>query len=376
MIETRTLSARRKALFTAILIALNAVVLWRLGVAIRRMCCGPPNRYILSTAEFRFRVSLNSDGYRDDEFVKAKPPQSLRILLIGDSYVFGVADKPDVIDTQLERLLSRTTGKACEVFSLGLPGLGLTEYWQILNQFVGYEPDAIVVLLYIDNDISQGAEEPRSEPEEFSPFGFQPRPDDMDDLDHLRPKLEELVSEGKLAKDMFRLMMRGRLNPYLYQLAERGPMNAHYDGLAKAFTRSSGIKDTILAMAKKAQSVHAGFLLCLAPGKYQVRKFKGWEVLKKLNVQWDDAVLNNRKIQDAVLQFCAKHAVECVDALPAMKRCPARCYYKIDDHMNAEGNRVVAAAISHHLLARGLLHHEPRRRQVHSPSTGHGRARP
>lgn len=350
--------SRRKTFFTVALIVLDATLFLGLGLAVKRTICGPPSRYALSTAEYRFRVSLNSHGYRDDEFVDQKPEGSLRILLIGDSYVFGVTDKSDVIDTRLERLLSHATGKTCDVFSLGLPGLGLSEYWQILNQFVRYEPDAIVVVLYIDNDISQDTIGPEPDPADLGPTAFQPRPEDVRDLDQVRPELEALVQEGKLARDLFRLMMRGKLNPYLYQHAERGPMSAHYDGLAVAFERSSGIKSTILAMAKEAGRVGTGFVLCLAPGKYQVRKFDGWEVLKKLSVQWDAAVLHNRKVQDAILGFCAEHTVECVDTLPAMKRCPARCYYKIDDHLNAKGNRVVAEAISRHLLTRGVLRHK------------------
>ena len=353
------LSSRRKTFFTIGLLVLDAALLLGLALALKRTIGGPPDRYTLSTAEFRFRVSLNSHGYRDDEFVKQKPEGSLRILLIGDSYVFGVTEKSDVIDTRLERLLGHTAGKPCEVFSLGLPGLGPQEYWQIFCQFVSYEPDAIVVVLYIDNDIGQDTTGPEPDPVELSPTAFQPRPEDLRDLDELRPKLEALVQEGKLARDVFRLMMRGKLNPYLYQHAERGPMGAHYDGLADAFGGSSGIKSTILAMAKEAARVHAGFVLCLVPGKYQVRKFEGWEVLKKLSVQWNDAVLENRRVQDAILRFCAEHAVECVDTLPAMKACSAPCYHKIDDHLNAAGNQVVAEAISCHLLTRGLLRHVP-----------------
>jgi len=349
------MSSRRKALFTVILIVLDAAVLLHLGLAVKRSICGPPSRYTLATAEYRFRVSLNGHGYRDDEFVKQKPEGNLRMLLIGDSYVFGVSDKAEVIDVQLEGLLSEGTGQACEVFSLGLPGLGFPEYWRIFKQFVGYGPDAITLLLYIDNDISQGAGDPHPEPGPFCAAAFQPRPEDMDDLDDLRPKLEVLVKEGKLAPDIGRLMMRGKLNPYLHELADRGPMDAHYDGLPAAFENNAEMQSTILAMAKEAKRVGASFVLCLAPGKYQVRKFEGWEVLKKLCVQWDDAVLQNRKIQDAILRFCAEHEVECVDTLPAMKKCPARCYYKIDDHLNAAGNRVVAETLARHLLTQGSL---------------------
>src|SRR5262245_16000887 len=62
--------------------------------------------YEVKGYEFQYQVNLNSDFFRDDEFQLKKGEGTIRIFLIGDSYVFGTGvDQNETIDKQLERRL-------------------------------------------------------------------------------------------------------------------------------------------------------------------------------------------------------------------------------------------------------------------------------
>jgi len=63
--------------------------------------------YEVHNYEFNYTVHLNSDGFRDDEFRKKKEEGTTRVLLIGDSFVFGLGvGGNETIDKLLEKRLS------------------------------------------------------------------------------------------------------------------------------------------------------------------------------------------------------------------------------------------------------------------------------
>ena len=64
------------------------------------------------TKEGRTFVSINSDGFRDDEHAVAKPEGALRVAVIGDSYVEGF----QVPDDQLFTTFLADEVQKCGVF--------------------------------------------------------------------------------------------------------------------------------------------------------------------------------------------------------------------------------------------------------------------
>jgi len=84
---------------------------------------------------------------------EAKPESEYRILVIGDSSVWGALLRPD--ETLAGQLNSEgmriCMGKTMKVFNLGYPTLSLTKDLMILNEAMRYEPDMVVWLVTLES---------------------------------------------------------------------------------------------------------------------------------------------------------------------------------------------------------------------------------
>lgn len=113
-----------------------------------------------SPGEYDVRVTTNSVGMRGPrEYPVDRAPDTLRILLLGDSFTFGFGVEDDeVVSAVLEdRLNAVAPGRRAEALNLGVSGFGQAEEivtWQERGR--QYRPD-VVVILYFDNDIGNNA---------------------------------------------------------------------------------------------------------------------------------------------------------------------------------------------------------------------------
>ncbi|HKE10320.1 MAG TPA: hypothetical protein VKE73_01990 [Myxococcota bacterium] len=105
------------------------------------------------TDEFSVAVHVNALGLRGPERTAAKPPGTLRILVLGDSFAFGFGvGQDEMFSAELERLL-RERGLQVEVLSSGVPG------WSLDNELVylrteGFDLDPDLILIATcENDL-------------------------------------------------------------------------------------------------------------------------------------------------------------------------------------------------------------------------------
>lgn len=136
-------------------------------------------------------VSINADGWNSPKpaYRAAKPPGTLRIAVIGDSYVHGAFVNvglgfPEVIEKELGQ-----RGVRAEVLRFGMDGAPLSQYLNMLRTIAPkYHPDVVVVQL-IHNDFDESyrfmrtrytssfmkiGENARGELSEIAPTPFQP----------------------------------------------------------------------------------------------------------------------------------------------------------------------------------------------------------
>lgn len=109
----------------------------------------PNHTYRYTTAEFDVTIRTNSYGLRGPDPVIPKPSGVTRLVMLGDSYVFGfpVADT-ETFAARIEQML-RGSGHRVEVVNGGVSGYSPTlEYVSLRDQFLAFEPDA--VLLWYD----------------------------------------------------------------------------------------------------------------------------------------------------------------------------------------------------------------------------------
>ena len=124
-------------------------------------CMGlDPGAEVVYTGWF-FRIpavehSVNSQGYRGPSRPFEKPPGTLRILLVGDSYTFGVGmPEEDTIAAQLEDILEASSPGPVEVLNFGVPGVNLEETFEQYERFASrWEHDLVLYLLF-RNDLDE-----------------------------------------------------------------------------------------------------------------------------------------------------------------------------------------------------------------------------
>lgn len=106
-----------------------------------------PNVSVLSTtSDFSIIYKINSQGFRDKEYLHDKPENIVRILALGDSFTFGEGIKygdrfTDIAESYYPNI---------EIINLGIPGCGLDQALLLcVHEGVSYSPDYI--FLFINN---------------------------------------------------------------------------------------------------------------------------------------------------------------------------------------------------------------------------------
>lgn len=101
-------------------------------------------------------VTINGFGMRNREVTVAKPPHTLRIAVLGDSFMEGVQVADDeVFAAVLERELGACMpDKRIEVLNFGVSGFGTAQQLLLLQDRVWkFEPDIILLSFFAGNDI-------------------------------------------------------------------------------------------------------------------------------------------------------------------------------------------------------------------------------
>jgi hypothetical protein len=108
----------------------------------------PGNRTVLQGVD----VAINSHGLRGPEFELRKPTGTTRILILGDSVVFGWGAPQDAIfPMQLQQEFDKWP-ECIEVIPVGVGSWNTrTEYEYLRNVALQFEPDILVVIV-VEND--------------------------------------------------------------------------------------------------------------------------------------------------------------------------------------------------------------------------------
>src|ERR1041385_5972341 len=108
-------------------------------------------------------VRINSDGLRDREHSKVKPPKTFRVAVLGDSFVEALQVPFEesfchVVEQQL-RNCPVMAGRGVEVINFGVSGYGTAqELITLRNQVWQYSPDLVVLAVTTNNDISDNSQ--------------------------------------------------------------------------------------------------------------------------------------------------------------------------------------------------------------------------
>ncbi len=119
-------------------------------------------------------VQVNSEGLRDREHTKTKPPNTLRVAVLGDSFTEAIhVPVEQTFWSKLERKLGNCEAikgrKNVEVINFGVQGYGTAQELIMLRQKVwDYSPDIVILAFFIGNDVINNS--PKLEYERYRPF--------------------------------------------------------------------------------------------------------------------------------------------------------------------------------------------------------------
>ncbi|MCS6886236.1 MAG: GDSL-type esterase/lipase family protein [Acidobacteriota bacterium] len=104
-------------------------------------------------SEYSMQVKTNSLALREER--EFGPKNALRILTLGDSFVFGLGvQRSQTFQTFLERELSKRLSRPVEVINAGVPGYGTCHELVLLERLLPVlQPDLVLLCFYVGNDL-------------------------------------------------------------------------------------------------------------------------------------------------------------------------------------------------------------------------------
>lgn len=283
-------------------------------------------------ADYSFK--LNSHGFKDVEFQVTKQPGHIRILGIGDSFLFGVVPYEYNVLTLLEDRLKRQ-GRPVEVINMGIPGTSPRDYLAIyFHEGLDLNPDMVLVGLFIGNDFDT--------PPHFQSYVVSliryftaARKHWNGNIIHVGKEYhdgEETMSESK----------------YLEIEAAR----------SKIFRRSNPAFEGVLhntvsyleVMHDLCRQRHSNLIVVVIPDELQVSRDLQKKIMEQVQVsatdEWDFRLPN--RILSMELQRRGIVFIDLLDTFQAMSSKQV-LYRRQDSHWNIAGNLIAAEALAERL---------------------------
>ena len=103
-------------------------------------------------------VRINDDGFRGPDYSKSKPADTIRVAVLGDSYVQAIqVPENETLVAVIERELANCPalkGKRVQAINFGVDGYGTAQELITLKRKVwDYAPDIVVLAVFLGNDI-------------------------------------------------------------------------------------------------------------------------------------------------------------------------------------------------------------------------------
>ncbi len=284
----------------------------------------------------RIEYTHNSKGLRDEEYPYQKPEGTYRILMLGDSFVYGDGvQQSEALPEILESLLQEHG--PFEVINTGVTGYGLTQetlYYE--TEGYKYEPD-LVMLVFFHNDLT------------------------------------DLVREKEPPKPKFRLV-NGQLElhnvpyPHPSQLETRDKEEEWLSAVGKGLMQRLQFSETraLIEGALKAKPPR-----CLKPFNPPTYWEYAWQTVEAILRRLSESVEEHgsrlvvvttpphkewvgcwtspeTEVMDSV---CTNEGIAHIDLLPGFSQAETQPYFRRDLHWSAEGHRLAAHMIYDQLVA-------------------------
>lgn len=305
----------------------------------------------------------NSGGFLSPEIPYAKDNNTLRILLIGDSFAVGVVPYPKNFIRIVEKKLNESGQfkKRIEVINLGISGIGPATYERLLSvEGLKYNPDLVIVSFFVGNDFTDDVIlKSKIDKEEYK------KPAKWFDKIALFNLIRNLLLVTRFSKSLnVATPTNGdKLGTYTGQGVENyEPLKAYPDDSMEAFLEQikshlyifikeygafdndfSEVKETLSEIKNICNQNQKPLLFLIFPDQLQTNK----QLLESVESSEEAKRIDNDLAQRELSEFFQAENIEYIDVLPDFKKLekPEELYQPIDTHFNSIGNEEVAKII-------------------------------
>ncbi|MFZ4443444.1 MAG: SGNH/GDSL hydrolase family protein [Planktothrix agardhii] len=318
-------------------------------------------------------VEINSDGLRDKEYAIAKPKNTFRIAILGDSFTLASQVPAEKNYTSvLEKTLgncSKFKGKNIEVLNFGVDGYGTAQELITLREKLGkYHPDLVIVSFFVGNDVIDNSRQ--LENNYYRPFF--------------------VYKNGQLEPDFsFRDLPMGYSNRYLIttvdhfpdwlvnnsrilQVAKKAELEYRKNNLVKHSNELSVstfrepkdsnwkeawqiTEDLITSMQQEVKNKEANFLLVIIADPMQVHQDEATRKFFQVSNKIDNLYYPNQRLKD----IGKRHNFPVLDLAPVFQSYATKnqtCLHGFKKngtlcggHWNPDGHRLAAELIANQL---------------------------
>jgi hypothetical protein len=340
------------------------------------------------TVEGRAYLRFNAAGFRDRDHPLAKPPDHLRIAVLGDSFTEArQVELEQTFWSIAERELgscAALAGETPEVMNFGYEGYGTAQELLLLRQRVwAYQPDRVVLVFFVGNDLRNNS---KTLQKGGRPY-FVYREDDLVIDASFNDSLGQRLRTGPIGRGFYDLLPYSRvLQLWFHALEQRrvaeklarieedarlAPQNlvaGDEPGLDAQVYREPRdpdwrlawritedllrrVRDDVRAHGAHFLLVTVGTAIQVHPDPAQRARFAG--VLDVPDLDYPDARLR---------AFAQREGIEILPLVPPLRRAAEasgecvhgtghslECY----GHWNATGHRIAGAELGRALCARG-----------------------
>jgi len=133
-------------------------IIWQLAPNQTWKTIYPSNERQYFDTDRSITYRINAQGFRGEDFSPERRPGVRRVVLMGDSFAFGIGVKErDTVAARLARLLSSHASCPVEVLNFGVLGYTTEQEEALLRKrAVFYSPDLVVVWYFINDPHIEG----------------------------------------------------------------------------------------------------------------------------------------------------------------------------------------------------------------------------
>jgi lysophospholipase L1-like esterase len=305
--------------------------------------------------EFYRDIEINSLGYREREFSWAKPPDTYRVLLLGDSYALGWGVRmEDSVGRQLESLLqARLPDRKVEVINAAFAcGYSPDTYYAYLKRYgLSLAPDLVLSTFVPRNDLKEVYSNVRIPGENGLPDRVISKIDSVDDRTHLRRRVfpSRVPLQLKRMSALLDWSVK-RLRPLVLGPGDQDALRFLRNPLGESY--GSVWPATIQCLAEthrllQSQSPPIPYLVIIAPEAHEIHP----ELWQPLGLTFDRELYLCARPQEVTVRMAKEAGFPCLDLLPGLRKFAVRerLYFNSHGHWNPAGHRRAAELTAHYL---------------------------